>query len=218
MSETHDIHGLKELGDGDLAFEGETIADCLEIHEAFKDKPIPDCIPGPARIREDAQLVKQTSNAARLDPSKEPERRAAREKMIQSIRFSCQYVGMYAEYTGNPGLLDTIGVDRAAQRAPRNAAVKATKKDFNRFTVTHGKVSGTAKVHVSSWPGKGSVDLHICYGNPELEESWQPFRIAHHCNFTLEGLEPARRAYFRARLLNDSGIGPWSETVELIII
>lgn len=216
MSEPYDIQGLKELGDGDLAFQGETIADRMEDHEAFRDQNIPPCIPGPAQIRENAQQVKQTSSAARLDPSKEPERRAAREKMIQSIKFSCQYVVMYSEHTGNPGLLDTIGVDRA-QRAIRNTAVKQPKS-LDRFTVTHGKDSGTVKGHVSSWEGKGSVELQICYGNPGLEESWQPLKIAHYCHFTVEGLEPARRAYFRARLLRDPSVGPWSETVELIII
>ncbi|ACH39967.1 hypothetical protein Gbem_2964 [Citrifermentans bemidjiense Bem] len=216
MSEVFDIQGLKDLGDGDLALQGENIADLMEDHEAFKDQTIPSCIPGPTRIREDAQQVKQTSTAARLDPSKEPERRAAREKMIQSIKFSCQYVVMYSEHTDNPGLLDTIGVDRA-HRAPRNSAIKAPTS-FYKFTVTHGKKPGSIKVHVSSWEGKGSVDMQICFGNPGLEESWQPLKIAHHCNFTVEGLETARRAYFRARLLKDAGVGPWSETVELIII
>ncbi|MGE5463041.1 MAG: hypothetical protein ACM3PS_06790 [Syntrophothermus sp.] len=89
---------------------------------------------------------------------------------------------------------------------------------FDRFTVTHGKESGTVKIHVSSWEGKGSVDVHICYGNPESEESWQPIKMAHYCHFTVDGLEPARRAYFRARLIKDSGIAPWSDVVELIII
>lgn len=216
MSEVYDTQKLKDLGDGDLALYGENIADRLEGHEAFKDQTIPACIPGPTRIREDAQQVKQTSTAARQDPSKEPERRAAREKMIQSIKFSCQYVVMYSAHTDNPGLLDTIGVDRA-HRAPRTSAIKAITS-FYKFTVTHGKEPGSIKVHVSSWDGKGSVDLQICFGNPGLEESWQPLKIAHRCNFTVEGLEPARRAYFRARLLKDAGVGPWSETVELIII
>lgn len=216
MSEAYDIQGLKELSDGDLALHGEGMADLLEDHPAFKDQNLHPCIPGPVTIREDALQVKQTSTAARHDPSKEPERQAAREKMLQSIRFCCQYVVMYSRHANDPGLLDTIGVKRA-QKASRSYGVKMPKK-FNKFSVTHGQESGTVKIYVNSWVGKASVQLQICYGDPALEESWQTITISHHCHSTLKGLEPARRVYFRARLQNDAGVGPWSDVVELIIL
>lgn len=83
MSEIFDIQGLKDLSDGELAVRGEIVADHLEEHEAYKETNRPDCIPGPDQIRERAQEVKRTSQAARLDPSKEPENQAARGRMIQ---------------------------------------------------------------------------------------------------------------------------------------
>ncbi|MGE5463042.1 MAG: hypothetical protein ACM3PS_06795 [Syntrophothermus sp.] len=78
MSEAYDIQKLKDLSDGDLVLRAETVADLMEDHEAFKDQTIPTCIPGPDQIREVAQQVKQKSNLARQDPTKEHERQAAR--------------------------------------------------------------------------------------------------------------------------------------------
>lgn len=216
MSEPYDINRLKDLSDGDLALQAENVADNLEDHPAFKDQTIPPCIPGPAQIRQDASQVKQASTAARLDPSKEPERQAARDKMIQSIRFSCQYVVMYATHENDPSHLDTVGVERA-HRAVRNTSVKHPDK-FSKVKVSHGDKSGAIKMYVNKWEGKGSVEVQICYGDPSSEDSWQLLKIGHYCHITHEGLEPARRAYFRARLLNEAGIGPWSDVVELIII
>ncbi|MBJ6798548.1 fibronectin type III domain-containing protein [Geomonas propionica] len=216
MSEPFDIAGLKELSDGDLALCGETLADHLEGHAAYKEQDVPKCIPGPGMLRDDSQQVKQASNAARQDPSKEPQRLEKREKMIQSIKFSCQYVVMYATHNNDPSHLDGVPVNRH-QKAPRTTAVKLPKQ-FNKFKVSHGDKSGTIKIYVSSWEGKGSVELKVCYGDPALAESWQPLKISHYCHFTVEGLDPARRAYFRARLMTDAGVGPWSEVKELIII
>lgn len=216
MSEPYDMQSIKELSDGDLALQGETMADLMEEHPAFKDQTLSPGIPGPTEIRENSHDVKQTSTAAKHDPTKEPDRAAARERMLQSIKFCCQYVVMYATHVNNPSLLDTIGVERA-RRAPRSSGVKMPKK-FDKFTVTHGEESGTVKIHVNSWEGKASVQVQICYGDPALEESWQTIRMSHYCHFTLKGLEPARRAYFRARLQNDAGIGPWSDVVALIIL
>ncbi|QWV97208.1 fibronectin type III domain-containing protein [Geomonas nitrogeniifigens] len=216
MSEPFDIPGLRDLSDGDLALQGEAVADLLDEHAAFKDQTLPACIPGPTQIRQDAHQVKQTSTAARLDPSKEPARQAAREKMIQSIKFSCQYVVMYSTHTNNPYLLDTVGVNRV-HKAPRSTVIKLPQK-FNKVKISHGDKSGAVKIYVNSWEGKGSVVVQVCYGDPSLEESWQQLKMSHYCHFTVEGLEPARRAYFRVRLMNDAGVGPWSEVMELIII
>ncbi|QXE90189.1 fibronectin type III domain-containing protein [Geomonas subterranea] len=216
MSEPFDITGLKDLSDGDLALCGETLADHLEEHPAYKGQNIPICIPGPGNLREEAHDVKQASNAARQDPSKEPFRLEKRDKIINSIKFSCQYVVMYATHTNDPSQLDGVPVNRQ-QKAPRSTTVKLPKK-FNKFKVSHGDRSGGVKMYVNSWEGKASVDVQICYANPAQEESWQALKMSHYCHFTVDGLEPARRAYFRARLINDAGVGPWSEVVELIII
>lgn len=216
MSEPFDFTGLRDLSDGDLALCGETLADHLEEHPAYKGQDVVICIPGPVVLREHSQQVKQASNAARQDPSKEPLRLAARDRMIQSIKFSCQYVVMYATHTNDPSLLDGIPVNRT-HKAPRTTTVKLPKK-FDKFRVSHGDKSGAVKAYVNSWEGKGSVDTQVSYGDPASEESWQALKMSHYCHFAVEGLEPARRAYFRARLMNDAGIGPWSEVVELIII
>lgn len=124
---------------------------------------------------------------------------------------------MYSTHTNNPSLLDNVGVDKF-QKSHRSAGVRVPDKPFRKFKATHGKKSGSVKFTVNSWDGKGSVEVHICYGDPTQEDAWQPLPLSNYCNFTRDGLEPARRAYFRARLMNDAGIGPWTDIVELIII
>lgn len=215
MTELFNIQGLRELSDGDLALRADNIADIMDGHNAFKE-PRSVWAPTPHRVREEAQQVKLASHAARLDPTKEPERMAAREKLIQTLRYCCQCIAMYATYTNDPGQLDTIGMDRA-QKPVRSWAAKMPQK-FRQFNVSHGKKSGAVKFHVNGWEGKGSVEVQFCYGDPTREDAWAPLKISNYCYFSHEGLEPARRAYFRSRLQNSAGVGPWSDVVELIIL
>lgn len=216
MSDVHDIQRLKGLSDGDLALHFETMADLMEEHPAFKDQILSPCIPGPAKIREHAVEIKHASIAAKLDPSKEPELQEVRERGIQSAKFTCDFVVMHATHANDPGQMDTIGVERS-HRAPRSTAAKPPKR-FEKFTVGHGEESGTVKIYVNKWEGKGSVEVQICTGDPSQADSWRTIQIAHSCHIKLKGLEPAQRAYFRVRLINDAGNGPWSDALELIII
>ena len=216
MSDVYDIQGLKGLSDGDLALHFETMADLMEEHPAFKDQILSPCVPGPVKIREHSVEIKQASIAAKQDPSKEPELQDAREKGIQSVKFTCNFVVMYATHVNEPGLLDTIGMERS-HRSSRSTGVKPPKR-FEKFTVGHGEESGTVKIYVNKWEGKGSVEVQMCTGDPPQAESWRTIQIGHSCHMKLKGLEPAQRAYFRVRLITDAGNGPWSDVLELIII
>lgn len=216
MSDVYDIQRLKGLSDGDLALHFETMADLMEEHPAFKDQILSACVPGPVKIRGHSVEIKQASTAAKQDPSKEPELQDVREKAIQSAKFTCNFVVMYAAHVNDPGLLDTIGMERF-HRSSRNMAVKPPKR-FEKFTVAHGGESGTVKIYVNKWEGKGSVEVQMCTGDPSQAESWRTIQICHSCHIKLKGLEPAQRAYFRARLITDAGNGPWSDVLELIII
>lgn len=216
MSEPFDYTSLKDLSDGDLALQLENTADLMENNVAFNEGNRSSCVPGPDALRSLAVEIKHIANAVRHDPSKEQERGSARERAVQSIKFSCQHLVMYSVHVNEPGLLDTIGVNRA-QRTPRAGSLKIPRK-LDKFSVSHAKKSGGVKIYVNSWEGKASVDTQVCYDDPAQESSWQPLKLSHYCHFTAEGLEPARRAYFRARLINDAGTGPWSNVVELIIL
>lgn len=216
MSDVYDIQRLKGLSDGDLALHLENMADRMEEHPAFKDQTLSPCVPGPVKIRGHAVEIKHASNAAKLDPSKEPELQEARERAIQSTRFTCNFVVMYATHVNEPGQLDTIGMERS-HRSYRSSAIKPPKR-FEKFTVGHGEESGTVKIYVNKWEGKGSVEVQMCTGDPSQADSWRTIQICHSCHIKLKGLEPAQRAYFRVRLINDAGNGPWSDVLELIII
>ena len=216
MTEELDIQELHSSSDGDLALFLENMAGCMDEHPAYKGQNVPDCVPQGHHMRAHSAEVKQIATAVKQDPSREPERIPIRERAYRSVKFAWQYVVMYATHVNEPKLLDTLGVKRV-RRAPRNMTVKKPVS-LHKFTVAHGKDSGTVKVHVNSWEGKGSVELQICYSDPAQEASWQALRMSHYCHFIVDGLEPARRAYFRARFVNDAGVSAWSEVVELIII
>lgn len=89
---------------------------------------------------------------------------------------------------------------------------------FKKFSAKHGRVSGSVHFYTNGWEGKGSAEVQICEGNPADEASWRMLNIFHTCRMRQDGLESAKRCYFRGRLRNDAGNGPWSEVVELIIL
>lgn len=207
---------LKELSDGDLALELETMADMMEDNRAYKDQVLPPCITGPIRLREHAVSLKHASAAAKQDESKEGERLLARENGIQGITFARQYVVMFSVHEKDPTLLESL---RPATR-PRNFTKAPLREPEapSGFVVKHTGNSGEIYVSVNSWKGKGSVELQICEGDPAEEASWRTLNIFHGCRMRANGLDPAKRCYFRARIRNDVGTGPWSEIVELIIL
>ena len=209
-------HHLKDLSDGDLALQLETMADIFEDHRAYRGLNLPPCIPGPTHLREHSVDVKHAAAAAKLDQSKEAERLLAREKGVQAITFASQYVVMFSAHEQDPTLLENIGLE-TRHRSYSKESLKIPEKP-SKFIVKHTGVSGSITASVNRWEGKGSVELQICEGDPADETSWRTLDIFHSCRMRANGLEPAKRVYFRARLQNDRGKGPWSEVVELIIL
>ena len=208
---------LKDLSDGDLALQLEMMADVLDDHEAYRDQNLPPCITGPPHLREHAAELKHAAAAAKQDESKDPGRlAAARENGIQGINFAAQYVVMFSVHAKNPALLDSLGLETRHRSYTKEAVKKPG--DVTKFIVKHTGVTGSISAYVNNWEGKGSVELQICEGNPADEASWRTLNIFHSCRMRVNGLEPAKRCYFRARLRNDLGNGPWSEVVELIIL
>ncbi len=217
MSDVFNIQTLKNYSDGDLAVHLENMADLLDAHLAFQDANRSPCVPGGNELRVHSAEIKVTSIAAKQDPTKGPARDAAREKALQSVTFCCQHAVMFATHVNDPSHLDTIGMERA--KKPTRNTKPVLPKQFEKFLVTHfPEESGAVKIHVNNWDGKGSVDVQICYGDPSREDSWSTVKIGHSCVFSIHQLESARRAFFRARLLNDAGVAPWSKVVELIIL
>ncbi len=216
ISDVFNIQSLKDYSDGDLAMHLDNMADLLDRHIAFQDPNRSPCVPGGGDLREHSAEIKVTSIAAKHDPTKGPARDAARERALRTVTFCCQHAVMFATHVNDPSHLDTIGMERA-KKPVRNT--KATLKQFEKFLVTHlpGE-SGAVKIHVNTWDGKGSVQVQICYGDPSREESWSTVKVGHSCIFSIHGLEPAKRAFFRGRLQNNEGVSPWSEVVALIIL
>lgn len=216
MSDVYVTSHLKELSDGDLALVADTMADDLDEHPAYKDKNNPPCIPGPPKFREHAVALKRISAAAKQDGSKEGERQLVRENTVQDITFASQFVVMFSAHEKDPSLLEKLGLEtrhRSYNREPLRKPEKPSK-----FIVKHTGVSGNIYASINSWEGKGSVELQISDGDPADEDSWRTLNIFHSCRMRVDGLEPARKCHFRARIRNDVGTGPWSEVVELIIL
>jgi len=201
---------LKDLSDGDLALQLEMSGDILEDHQAYKGKDLPPWIVGAAHLRGHAVELKHASAAAKQEENKvSPRLVAAREKGIQGLMFAYQYVVMFAAHANDPTLLDNIGLETRHRSYARGALRKPEKPV--KFMVKHTDSSGSIYAFVNSWEGKGSVELQICEGDPADEASWRTLNIFHSCRMRASGLEPAKRCYFRARILNNAGKSPWSE-------
>ena len=217
MSDVFVTSHLKDLSDGDLALQLEMSADIFEDHQAYKGKDLPPWILGAADLRGHAVELKHASAAAKQEENKvSPRLVAAREKGIQGLMFAYQYVVMFAAHANDPTLLDNIGLETRHRSYARGALRKPEKPV--KFMVKHTDSSGSIYAFVNSWEGKGSVELQICEGDPADEASWRTLNIFHSCRMRASGLEPAKRCYFRARILNNAGKSPWSEVVELIIL
>jgi len=208
---------LKDLSDGDLALQLEMSGDILEDHQAYKGQDLPPWIQRPIDLREHAVELKHASAAAKQEESKvSPRLIAAREKGIQGLMFAYQYVVMFSAHANDPTLLDNLGLETRHRSYAREALRKPEKP--LKFIVKHTDSSGSIYAFVNRWEGKGSVELQICEGDPADEASWRTLNIFHSCRMRANGLEPAKRCYFRARILNNAGKSPWSEVVELIIL
>jgi len=208
---------LKDLSDGDLALQLEMSADIFEDHQAYKGKDLPPWIIGAADLRAYAVELKHASAAAKQEEGKvSPRLIAAREKGIQGLMFAYQYVVMFSAHENDPTLLDNIGLE-TRHRSYSKEPIREPEK-LSKFIVKHTGVSGSINASVANWEGKGSVELQICERNPADEASWRTLNIFHSCRMRVDGLEAAKRCYFRVRLRNDAGTGPWSEVFELIIL
>lgn len=216
-NEYYSMRSGRELSDGDLALELETMANVLEDHPAYKGQVIPGWIPDPPALRRHASLVKSASAAAKQDSQKAKERDQVRESGIEAMLFSKQYVVMYSSHHKVPSPLEGIGLKEIHRGYNKHHVVNVPART-SKFKVVHGKESGSINAYVNRWEGKGRVELQICEGDPSVEEAWRTLRVSHVCKIAIEGLEPARRCHFRARYQNDAGNGPWSEVQELIIL
>lgn len=205
----------KKLTIADLIMKVGTIIDLQEPLECLR--PWPDPVPGPPQLTELNKVLSQTANAARNgDRQLIADRDQIHDKMLISLTFNAQYVVMVAYKENNPDLLAMAGHDVKKRAKSTVDSVLAMQPILS---VKHGAVSGTLIAKCSKVPGAAMKELQICFGEPSSEESWERVGFfAKTGHIEIPGLVPASKCYLRIRCYGDSGTGPWSPVVSIIVL
>ncbi len=191
-------------------------ADCLLTHSFFKDN-WPDYLPHPLVLKEQLNTYHLAVAAVEADGGKKnlKARDDARDLTYQSVVLMGQYVVMRSISENNPDLLN-VGL-KLKVKTVRNGKPKALTAPI--VTVKHGSDSGSVLVNYSQVVVRGSYEVQYCLGDPNDEASWKPTAGQYtKCHANVQGLEPARKVYFRVRCHVDGVAGPFSQTVNIIVL
>ncbi|HBA88850.1 MAG TPA: hypothetical protein DCZ75_12965 [Geobacter sp.] len=84
------------------------------------------------------------------------------------------------------------------------------------FSVYHGPQPGTAIASASNLVAAQTWEIHVAEGDPSVEQNWRINSVhTDNSSMVMSGLNVAKQLYFRLRVLNRNGVGPWSPPVTL---
>jgi fibronectin type III domain protein len=194
------------------------MADALAVHPGYQTMP-PE-VPGSNKFREletrYAELVKASQSK---DVVKIAERDATRAEGVTAAKLTAHWAVIKSVAANDPSFLANLGlkVKKRASRAPKKIHMPAPTN----VSVKHAGVSGSVVVKCSRVGGGASYEVRFCQGDPMQEESWTAGNGKHfaHCSdMQLADLEPGKIYHFQVRVLGNSGHGPWSTVVSLMVI
>lgn len=210
---------FRNLSNTDIIVKVGAIADALTNHPGFP-LPWPDVVPDPDRLKELVAGFKNAVNAAANgDRQKISERALSRAELVQSTTLTAQYLVMKSIKERDLGRLFNTGFDLKKRTYNRSASSNAILSSPANFSVKHGPLSGTLIAKSSRVPGAATYELHMCQGDPTVEESWTTLGHFVHCSrMEVKDLEPGKRFNFRVRCLGANGPGPWSSIFSLMVL
>lgn len=197
-----------------------TIADCLERHPYFKDNWARYVAGSPEFRGHAAELAELTPAAERGDIDKKKARVEARQRAELSIYAAAGYAVVRAIDQKDPTLLHGIGIPLKMKKGKSGKAVSPASVQIVLTANHQGKETGVAVLKGTHVRGGGPYHLQFCKGEPASEQSWAN-SDGHYksCSrIVLKNLESANRYYFRIRTDGPEGIGPWSQSVSLVIL
>jgi hypothetical protein len=194
------------------------MADALAAHPGYQTMP-PE-VPNSERFRElEARMAEAVKAAQTKDLVKIAERDATRAEGIVAARLTAHWAVIRSVYSNDRSFVTNLGLKlkKPATRVSKKPQMPAPSN----LTVKHGAVSGSVTAKCGRVDGGASYQLLYCLGDQMLEASWNSDNGSHfaHCSeMVLDGLEPGKVYHFKVRVLGNSGHGPWSTVVSLMVI
>jgi hypothetical protein len=144
---------------------------------------------------------------------KQAERNAIRPELNVVLTEIGDYMELGAKKDAS--LLLKTGFDvRPAKRAAtagRTALVAPVK-----FALKHGKDRGTIMVTMNKVQAAKCYEFHIASGDPTREENWKYYGVSGKCSKLLEGFEPGKDIWVRARAVGSDSTGPWTNPTPIM--
>jgi len=194
------------------------VAAALAVHPGYQTMP-PE-VPSSSKFRElETRFAEAVKAAQTKDVVKVAERDAMRAEGVIAARLTAQWAVIRSVSANDPTFLANLGLKlkKRANRSPKKISMPAPIN----FTVKHGKISGAVEAKCGRVGGGASYEVQYCQGDQSLEDSWNAAigqHFAHCTDMELTGLEPGKIYHFRVRVLGNSGHGPWSTVVSLMVI
>jgi hypothetical protein len=146
------------------------------------------------------------------DKFKIAQRNALNEDLKNSLKTALQYVEMVAQ--GDISMLEPLDLLSRQAVSKKKIPLPALMPELK---VTQSKVSGVLQGYLMKCPGTVSVEIHICEGDPGLEENWARYGgINTKSRFQITGRQPGKQYWVRGCCHGPTGTSAWSPIVSII--
>ncbi|GFO65040.1 hypothetical protein [Geomonas paludis] len=137
-----------------------------------------------------------------------------------ALAMNVQHLTMLSLHRNDPAILHDTGFELKQKQQTSKPSVNLLA-EIPGITLKHtqsasGPVSGAITV-VLSRPKNAPCELQMSY-DPANESSWGGQGIHQKARIEYNGLEPASRVSFRARLHVEGKTGPWSQVATIIVL
>lgn len=179
--------------------------------------PWPSFLTTPPGLKNTFELLRETHQAAQSGHHLHiAERNDVRLRYNQELADVRDFVMLAARK--DPSLLVKTQMD--LWKAPAATAGSPTRNTaVKHVTLKHGDDHGVIIASTASVSKAKSFELHICEGDPTVEENWNFLATYPGCSkMVVQNLQPGKLYYFRVRAVLPTGYSPWSAPASLMAI
>lgn len=206
-----DINSFIHLTNPELIISVKALSASLTNNPHFPDDKWPEEVPKPLQLDGQCDVLAGAITSANVRPQ---ERDKIRGGVLQSVKFTLQYVKMRAAWLQEPAVIKTV-----------NAAIKH-KKSVIRAKAVEGHLAlsrgepGSGSIFVKTAIPKLAETFEIQYSllDPPTEESWVVAkRVGSGTRFEIKNLPPGSRPLLRGRAHYENGPGDWTPVVSIVV-
>ncbi|MBJ6752070.1 hypothetical protein [Geomonas anaerohicana] len=195
-------------------------AERMDAHAVIKEGA-PEYFSDGQRLREIAANLRQLRDSAATG------NREAKAKKLEvweegklAVAMNVQHITMLSLHRKDPTILQETGLELKQKQHIMKTSLNLLT-EIPVVTVKHvkspsGPVPGAVTVIITR-PKNAPCELQMST-DPSNEGSWGGQGIHQKVRIQYQGLEPASRVYFRARLHVDGKTGPWSQVATIIVL